>query len=103
RKEIGKKYKKLSKKNGKVKEKYSVIVERFNENVNDYNRLLEENKCLKSKIGDLKRDVGLIYETTKEFLKERTDGLKAFKNVLRGFVDKVKDKTAQFQEKHDLE
>ncbi len=39
----------------------------------------------------------------KEFLKERTDGLKAFKNVFKGFVDKVKDKTAQFQEKHDLE
>lgn len=38
-----------------------------------------------------------------EFLKERTDGLKAFKNVFKGFVDKVKDKTAQFQEKHDLE
>lgn len=35
--------------------------------------------------------------------KERTDGLKAFKNVFKGFVDKVKDKTAQFQEKHDLE
>lgn len=41
--------------------------------------------------------------TASEFLKERTDGLKAFKNVFKGFVDKVKDKTAQFQEKHDLE
>src|SRR5699024_11632090 len=38
-----------------------------------------------------------------EFLKERTDGLKAFKNVFKGFVDKIKDKTAQLQEKHDLE
>src|SRR5699024_11811350 len=65
--------------------------------------LLEENKSLKSKISDLKRDVSLIYESTKEFLKERTDGLKAFKNVFKGFVDKIKDKTAQFQEKHDLE
>ncbi|MGF1919621.1 hypothetical protein ACQUFA_14970, partial [Enterococcus faecalis] len=58
---------------------------------------------MQSKISDLKRDVSLIYESTKEFLKERTDGLKAFKNVFKGFVDKVKDKTAQFQEKHDLE
>src|SRR5699024_11389425 len=71
------------------------LVERFNENVNDYNELLEENKSLKSKISDLKRDVSLIYESTKEFLKERTDGLKAFKNVFKGFVDKVKDKTTQ--------
>src|SRR5699024_9042060 len=74
-------YKKLSKEHGQVKEKYSGLVERFNENVNDYNELLEENKSLKSKISDLKRDVSLIYESTKEFLKERTDGLKAFKNV----------------------
>src|SRR5699024_11963754 len=68
-------YKKLSKEQGQVKEKYSGLVERFNENVNDYNELLEENKSLKSKISDLKRDVSLIYESTKEFLKERTDGL----------------------------
>src|SRR5699024_442404 len=78
-------YKKLSKEHGQVKEKYSGLVERFNENVNDYNELLEENKSLKSKISDLKRDVSLIYESTKEFLKERTDGLKAFKNVFKGF------------------
>src|SRR5699024_8915304 len=71
--------------------------------VSYYNELIEENKSLKSKISDLKRDVSLIYESTKEFLKERTDGLKAFKNVFKGFVDKIKDKTAQFQEKHDLE
>src|SRR5699024_8357423 len=96
-------YKKLSKEHGQVKEKYSGLVERFNEYVNDYNELLEENKSLKSKISDLKRDVSLIYESTKEFLKERTDGLKACRKVFNAFVDKVKDKTAQFQEKHDKE
>src|SRR5699024_4250355 len=74
-----------------------------NENVNDYNELLEENKSLKSKISDLKRDVSLIYESTKEFLKERTDGLIALKNVFKGCVDKIKDKTAQLQEQHDFE
>src|SRR5699024_3398094 len=100
--EMEKKKKKINKEHGQIKEKYSCFVERFKENVNDYNELLEENKSLKSKISDLKRDVSLIYESTKEFLKERTDGLKAFKNVFKGFVDKVKDKTTQFQEKHDL-
>src|SRR5699024_1442931 len=73
--DMAREYKKLSKEHGQVKEKYSGLVERFNENVNDYNELLEENKSLKSKISDLKRDVSLIYESTKEFLKERTDGL----------------------------
>src|SRR5699024_1185958 len=86
-----------------VKEKYSGLVERFNENVNNYNELLEDNKSLKSKISDLKRDVRLIYESNKEFIKERTDGLKALKNVFKMFVDKIKDKKAQLQEKHNLE
>src|SRR5699024_8057209 len=79
--DMAREYKKLSKEHEQVKEKYSGLVERFNENVNDNNELLEENKSLKSKISDLKRDVSLIYENTKEFLKERTDGLKAFKTV----------------------
>lgn len=57
---------------------------------------------LKDHISDLKQDVRLIYQSAKEFLRERTDSLKAFKNVFKGFVDKVKDKTTQFEQKHDL-
>src|SRR5688500_19330062 len=82
--DMAREYKKLSKEHGQVKEKYSGLVERFNENVNDYNELLEENKSLKSKISDLKRDVSLIYESTKDCRKERTDGLKAFNNEYNG-------------------
>src|SRR5699024_11863648 len=86
--DMAREYKKLSKENGQVKEKYSGLVERFNENVNDYNELLEENKSLMSKISDLKRDESIIYIKTKEFLNERTDGLKAIKNVIKCYVDK---------------
>ena len=57
---------------------------------------------LKDHISILKQDIGLIYESAKEFLKERTDGLKAFKNVFKDFIDKVKYKTTQFERKHDL-
>src|SRR5699024_2773315 len=98
--DMAREYKKLSKEHGQVKEKYSGLVERFNENVNDYNELNEENKYFKYKISDLKRDVNSIYESDKDFPKERTRGLKAFKNVFKGFIEKIKDKTAQFQEKH---
>src|SRR5699024_5699938 len=101
--DMAREYKKLCKEHGQVKEKYSGLVERFNENVNDYNELLEENKSLKSKMSELERDVRLIDESTKEFHKEGTDGLKVSNNVYKGFVDKVKDKTTQFQETHDLE
>src|SRR5690625_4573936 len=75
--DMAREYKKLSKEHGKVKEKYSGLVERFNENVNDYNELLEENKSLKSKISDLKRDVSLIYESTKERSEEHTSELQS--------------------------
>src|SRR5699024_2758702 len=101
--DMAREYKKLSKEHGQVKEKYSGLVERVNENVNDYNELHEENKSIKSKISDLKSDVRLIDETTKVYLKENTDGIKAFKNVFKEIEEKVKDKKAQFQEKHDLE
>lgn len=65
-------------------------------------RLYWENESLKDQISILKQDIGLIYESAKEFLRERTDSLKAFKSVFKDFVDKVKYKTTQFEQKHDL-
>lgn len=66
-------------------------------------QLLRENSSLRSQISDLQRDIRLVYQSTREFLKEHTNGLKAFKNVFKGFVDKVRDKTTQFQERRNLE
>src|SRR5699024_953751 len=63
------------------KDKHNDLVQRFNTNIRDYNELVEENSSLKSKINDLKHEIGSIYKSTKEFLKQRTDGLKAFKDV----------------------
>src|SRR5699024_9696278 len=88
--DMAREYKKLSKEHGQVKEKYSGLVERFNENVNDYNELLDENKSLKSKISDLKNKVIFIYKIIYEFLKDRKYGLKIYKNVIKGYVDKIK-------------
>src|SRR5699024_2423677 len=91
---MAREYKKISKEQGQVKGKYSGLVERFKKKVNDYNEWLEENKYLKSKKSNLKHDMNIMYKSTKEFLKEHTDGLKGFKYVIKGFVDKIKDKTA---------
>src|SRR5699024_850789 len=66
-------------------------------------QLLRENSSLRSQISDLQRDIRLVYQSTREFLKEHTNGLKAFKNVFKGLVDKIKDKTSQTQEKLNLE
>src|SRR5699024_6931357 len=62
----------------------------------------QEMGSLKAHINDLKQDVRLIYQSTKDFLKERTDGLKAFKNAFKDLVDKVKGKTSQMQEGQNL-
>src|SRR5699024_1654848 len=76
-----------------IKDKHNGLVQRFNTNIRDYNELVEENSSLKSKINDLKHEIGSIYKSTKEFLKQRTDGLKAFKDVFNDLVTKVKEKS----------
>lgn len=61
-------------------------------NINRANKLEQENKQLKSQISDLRHEIGVLYKNTREFLKERTEGVRAFKNVFKQFVDGVKDK-----------
>ncbi len=92
----------LVERNKQTKEKHNDLVKRFNSTIDDFNELLDENKSLKFKISDLRHEIGSVYESTKEFLKERTDGLKAFRNVFKDLVSKVKDKTTESQEKRDM-
>lgn len=100
--DLAKENKNLVEKNEQIRGKYNNLVNRFNSTIDNYNELANENESLKDRISDLKQDIGLIYESTKEFLKERTDGLKAFKNVFKDFVGKVKSKTMDFQEKRNI-
>lgn len=57
--------------------------------------LKNENRDLKAYISDLKHEIKLVYQSAKEFLKERTNGLKAFRSVFRDLVDKVKEKSPE--------
>lgn len=84
------------KENERLKERNSVLQK-------EKTKLFWENDLLKDEISDLKREIGLIYQSTKEFIKERTEGLKAFRSVFKGLVDKVKEKTSQAREKRNLE
>ncbi|WP_010532490.1 MobV family relaxase [Lentibacillus jeotgali] len=65
--------------------------------------LLNENDSLKSRISDLKNEIKLMYQNTREFLKENTKDMKSFKNLFKGFMDKFKDKYAKAHEKDTLE
>jgi len=91
--DVMKKYRTLSKEHKQVKDKYNDLVQKHNSTIDDYNELVRENKSLKSKISDLRHEIGSIYKSTKEFLKERTDGLKAFQSVFNELVTKVKEKS----------
>lgn len=95
----------LRQKNKAVKEKYNDLVQKFNANVGDYNELAEENRSLKARVADLKQEVGLIYQSTKEFLQERANGLQAFRRAFKDLVDKVKEKTpgSEFERLHKRE
>lgn len=84
---------KLVQENKQLKEKYNGLVRRFNGIVNDRNELVRENDSLKSRISDLKQEIGFVYKSAKEFLKERTSSLSAFKSAFKDLVDKVKEKT----------
>ncbi|WP_432356121.1 MobV family relaxase [Sporosarcina sp. A2] len=84
---------KLAQQNEQIKEKYNGLVQRFNANIEDYNNLLKENGSLKSRVSDLTNEIGSVYKSAKEFLKERTSDLKAFRSAFKDLVDKVKEKT----------
>jgi len=96
---------KLVQQNEQIKEKYNGLVQRFNSNIRDYNELLEENRSLKDRVADLKQEVGLIYQSTKEFLQGRVNGLEAFRSAFKDLVDKVKEKTpgSEFERLHKRE
>lgn len=58
--------------------------------------LKAENQTLKARISDLRAEIQSIYKkSTKEFLKERTKGVQAFKSVFNDFIDKVKEKAPE--------
>ena len=70
-------------------------IDDYNELVRDYNSLNEENTSLKSQVSNLKAEIRLIYESTKNFLKERTSDLKAFKNVFKELADSISIKSKE--------
>src|SRR5699024_582811 len=85
----------LQKKNKGLEQSNSTLKHQLNESHNEIYRL-------KGRISDLKHEIKLVYQTTKEFLEERTND---FKGHLRDFVDKVKEKVpgSEFEHSHKRE
>src|SRR5699024_6741065 len=99
----------LAQENKKLKYENKVAYDDLSKFMANIRALEKENRelswqisDLKDHISDLKQDVRLIYQSAKEFLRERTESIKDFKKVLKGIVDKVKDKTTLLEQKHHL-
>src|SRR5699024_9623832 len=99
----------LAQENKKLKYENKVAYDDLSKFMAENRALEKENRelswqisDLKDHISDLKQDVRLIYQSAKELLREGTGSLNALKYVFKRVVDKVKDKTAQVEHKHDI-
>lgn len=85
------------------------LIADYNSLDRDYNKLNEQNSLLRDEKVDLKAEIKLIYKSTKDFLKERTDDSKVLKNILKELTDdisvKLKDKNldSNFKKEFDKE
>ena len=107
--DIYKENEKLKRELEEQKDKNYKDIEDYNRLVREYNHLNEKNVSLNDQIGDLKAEIKLIYKSTKEFLKDRTGDLKAFKTIFKDLADDILIKTknsklkSNFKLEYDLE
>ncbi len=71
-----------------LKEAYSIS----NDHEDKIKALQKENIILKVTISDLREELELIYISTRNFIKEHTDDLKAFKDIFKDLVYSVSEK-----------
>ena len=72
-----------------LKTKTNEVIDDYNLLVKDYNSLIDENKGLRATVANLREEIRLIYNSTKEFLKERTSDLQAFKSLFKDLVNTI--------------
>jgi len=95
----------LAEENHRLEEQNSMIYGDWEKTSEENHRLKKENQELRSENRDLRQEIGLLYQNTKEFFKERTEDVRAFKIVFKGFVDKLKGKItgSEFERLHKRE
>lgn len=73
--------------------------------IKQLNLATSEISSLEARINDLKAEIKLVYQSVKEFVKERTKDAMAFKDVFKGLIDKVKKKApgGEFEKAHKKE
>lgn len=99
----------LAKENESLRQQIKEISNNFQQEMinrlnaeNENRKLKKENKQLKGIVTELKRDLKLVYATTRQFIKERTKDLKAFKSNFKSFMDDLNGKHAEIREKRNM-
>ncbi|MGG6446995.1 MobV family relaxase, partial [Pseudobacillus badius] len=82
----------LAKENQKLASQLNRTLKNLKEKEKENQRLSEENYSLRSQNHELRQEIHFLYQSTKEFLKEITEDVRAFKNAFKDFVGKVKEK-----------
>ena len=81
----------------------------YNKLVRSYNSLLNENDLLEDRISDLKAQIKLIYNSTKDFFKNNMNDLEASQTIFKGLAKEVINKISKsnlsndFKKEYDLE
>ena len=93
----------FAKENKELKGENEVIFKEWKRESEENSQLRAENNVLKQRVSSLANEIENIYKYTKEYFKGRTNSLEAFKNVLGGWMDKIKEKlpTSQLGRVHD--
>lgn len=82
----------FAKENKALKAENEVAFQEWGRELTENGRLQSENNTLERRIGSLTSEIEKLYESTKEYFKERTGNLEAFKKVFGGWMDKIQEK-----------
>jgi len=94
--------KKLREENKELHEVVDRYYEDWKEISAENMQLKEKNRALTALISDLKAEMKLVYQSAKEFVKERTNNAMAFKDAFKSLVSKIKQKVpgGEFEKAH---
>lgn len=95
----------LAKENNRLEAQNTLIYGEWEKESGENQKLRKENQALRSENRDLRHEIGLLYQTIKDFIQVNTKGVRSFRNILQGFVDVVQEKLtgSEFERLHKRE
>lgn len=97
--------KKLKAENQELTKMVDTLYDDWQEVSAENKQLENDNRVLTAYISDLKAEIKFLYQSSKEFIKERTSNAMAFRDAFKSFVSKVKQKIpgGEFEKVHKKE